>query len=205
MKTRKLFSITSAIAAGLLVGALGLQAQSVSVNLTGNGGGGIDNSQSTSLINLLMDPTGATVETAGAPGFATTNWNNFDRYGSQTSGIIDYTGADSGLAMQWDSPGSDNGGAYGTYGTPDSKLMDGGDETDWGGGPAGAWTSAAVYWAGGNNKPAVYIGGIQSWLAAHGGATSYSVVLYVQGWHGWWGTSEHWVQAVTSGKLRRII
>jgi hypothetical protein len=194
-KLQHLFAATLA----LIGSAVALHAQSVSVNFTGNGNGGIDNSQSTSLINLVMDPTGATVETAGAPGFATTNWNNFDRYGSQTSGIIDYTGADSGLAMQWDSAGSYSGGAYGSYGTPDSKLMDGGNEADWGGGPAGAWTSAAVYWAGGNDKPAVYIGGIQSWLAAHGGATSYSVVLYVQGWHGWWGTSEHWVQAVTNG------
>jgi hypothetical protein len=197
--TRKLFSITSALAAGLLAGALGLHAQSVSVSFTGNGGGGIDNSQSTSLINLTMDPSGATVETAGAPGFATTNWNNFDRYGSQTSGIIDYTGADSGLAMQWDSAGSYNGGAYSSLNTTDSKLMDGGLETDWGGGPAGTWSAAAVYWAGGNDKPAVYVGGIRTWLAAHGGATSYSVVLYVQGWHGWAGYSEHWVQAVTNG------
>ena len=197
-KLQHLFATTLALIGSAV--ALHAQPVAVSVNFTGNGNGGIDNSQSTSLINLVMDPTGATVETAGAPGFATTNWNNFDRYGSQTSGIIDYTGADSGLHMQWDAAGAYNGGAYGSYGTPDSKLMDGGMETDWGGGPAGTWSSAAVYWTGSNNKPAVYIGGIQSWLAAHGGATSYSVVLYVQGLHGWWGTSEQWVQAVTGGE-----
>ena len=196
MKIKNLFATTLALIGG--VGALHAQ-QSVSVNFTGSGNGGIDNSQSTSLINLAVDPTGATVETAGAPGFATTNWNNLDRWGSVTSGIIDYTGADSGLQMQWDAAGAYSGGAYSNLGTPDSKLMDGGDETDWGGGPPGAWTAGSCYGASGSQKPAVYIGGIKAWLAAHGGAASYSVVLYVQGWHGWWGTSEHWVQAVTNG------
>jgi len=83
MKTRKLLSLTSAIAAVLLVGTLGLHATqvvAVSVNFTGNGNGGIDNGQADSLTNLVMDPTGATVEQAGAPGFAVTNWNNIDRW-----------------------------------------------------------------------------------------------------------------------------
>ena len=187
--------------ADLLAGTLGLHATpvvAVSVHFTGNGGGGIDNGQTTSLTNVVMDPTGATVETAGAPGFATTNWNNFGKYGDTGSGIIDNSGADSGLHMQWDSVSAHSSGAYSTLHTPNSKLMDGMDDTDWAGGPPGAWTAGAVYGGANNQKPAEYVGGLNAWMAAKG-AVGYSVVLYVQGWHGWGGTSEHWIQAVTSG------
>ena len=197
MKTRKLFSITSAIAAVLLVGTLGLHATqvvAVSVNFTGNGGGGIDNGQTTSLTNIVKDPTGATVETAGAPGFATTNWNNFDKYGDVTSGIIDNSGADSGLHMMWDAVSGQSSGAYSTLHTSNSKLMDGLDGTDWAGGPPSAWTANNVYNGSSNQKPVEYISGLNAWMAAKG-AVGYSVVLYVQGWHGWGGASEHWIQA----------
>ena len=194
-KIQHLFATTVA----LIGGAVALHAQqSVSVNFTGSGNGGIDNGQSTSLINLVMDPTGATVEAAGAPGFATTNWNNLDRWGDVTSGIIDFTGADSGMHLMWDAPSAYSSGAYANLGTPDGKLMDGFDSTDWAGGPPSPWTAGAIYGGAFNQKPAVYVGGIQTWLAAKG-AASYSVVLYVQGWHGWYGTSEHWIQAVTGG------
>jgi hypothetical protein len=177
----------------LLGSAVALHSQpqpvAVSVHFNGVDGGGIDNSQTTS---LLPD------EQAGAPGFAQTNWNNLDRWGDVTSGIIDYTGADSGLHLQWDSVWCYSSGAFGNLGTPDGKLMDGFDTTDWAGGPHSPWTSGATYGGASNQKPCEYVGGIQAWLAAKG-ATSYSVVLYVQGWHGWWGTSEHWIQAVTGG------
>jgi len=174
------------------------QPVSVSVHFNGVDGSGIDNSQTTSLTNIVMDPSGVSLEMAGAPGFAQTNWNNLDRWGDLTSGIIDYTGADSGLHIQWDSVWCYSSGAYATLGTPDGKLMDGFDTTDWAGGPPDPWTAGSVYGGAFNQKPAEYVGGIQAWLAAKG-ATSYSVVLYVQGWHGWYGTSEHWVQAVTGG------
>ena len=165
------------------------QPVSVSVHFNGIDGSGIDNGQTDSLL---------TTEQAGAPGFAQTNWNNFARWGDVTSGIKDYTGADSGLHVMWDSAGCATSGAV-ALGTPDAKLMDGMDETDWGGGPgAGDVTAVSVYGAQGNQKPLTYVGGIQAWLAGQG-ASSYSVVLYVQGWHGWYGTSEHWIQSVTSG------
>jgi hypothetical protein len=194
-KIQHLFGATLA----LIGGVLALHASppiSISVHFTGSGNGGVDNSQITSLTNSLMDPTGATVESAGAPGFVTTNWNNFDRYGDVTSGIIDYSGADSGVHIQWDSVSAYSSGAYINVGTgsSDSKLMDGFNTIDWGGGPPGAWTSGNVYGSSFSQKCAQYVGGIQTWLAAQG-ATSYSVVIYVQGWHGWYGTTETYIQA----------
>ena len=187
-KIQLLFATTLALI-GSAVGLQSAQPVAVSVHFNGVDGGGIDNSQATSLL-----PT----EQAGAPGFAQTNWNNLARWGDVTSGIIDYSGADSGLHLQWDSVWCYSSGAFATLGTPDGKLMDGFDTTDWAGGPPAPWTAGATYGAASNQKPAEYVGGIQAWLAAKG-ATSYSVVLYVQGWHGWYGTSEHWVQAVTGG------
>lgn len=198
---KKLISTTTALAAAslLLCGLHAAEPVAVSVNFNGNGDGGIDNSRTTSLINIVMDPTGATVEMAGAPGFATTNWNNLNRWGDISSGIIDYSGAASGLAMQWDSVSGHSSGAYALLNTPDGKLMDGMNDIDWGGGPPSAWTAGAVFGSSFNQKCAAYVGGIQNWLAAKGKTNGYSVVLYVQGWHGWGGTSEHWVQAVTGG------
>lgn len=151
---------------------------------------------------MTMDPTGATVESAGAPGFVTPNWNNFDRWGDASSGILDSSGVDSGIHIQWDANSAYSSGSYINIGdgSPNSKLMDGFDSTDWAGGPPGAWTSGAVYGGSSQQKPAEYVGNIQAWLAAKGATNGYSVVLYVQGWHGWGGTSEHWIQAVTGGR-----
>lgn len=193
-KLQHLFAISLAI----IGSAIALHASppiSVSVNFTGSSNGGIDNTNITSLTNTVMDPTGDTVESAGAPGFVTTNWNNLDRYGDVTSGIIDYSGADSGLHINWDSVSSYSSGAYIDIGTgsSDSKLMDGFNTTDWAGGPPDPWSSGSIYGAAFDQKPAEYVGGIQTWLAAQG-ATSYSVVIYVQGWHGWYGTTETWIQ-----------
>src|ERR1035441_330652 len=202
-KLQLLFTTTLA----LLGSAVGLHAgQPVAVSVHFNGvddqnGAQIDNAQVDSLTNIVMDPTGVTLETAGALGFAQTNWNNISRWGDVTSGIIDYSGADSGLHIMWDAPGAATSGAYLALGTSDSKLMDGMDETDWGGNNSYSpqdVTAVSVFGAGGDQKPLVYVGGIRAWLATKG-ATSYSVVLYVQGWHGWYGTSVHWVQAVTGG------
>ena len=199
-KLQPIFAITVA----LIGGAAALHAGppiAVSVHFNGVDGQGIDNAQSDSLVNLATDPTGATVEQAGAPGFTTTNWNNLDRWGDVASGIVDYTGADSGLHLNWDAPWAAQSGAYANLGTSDGKLMDGMDWVAWGNGNAsGPVTASSVYGASGSQKPVVYVGGIKAWLAAQGqGATSYSVVLYVQGWHGWWGTSANFVQSVTSG------
>jgi hypothetical protein len=162
---------------------------SVGVNFTGGSNGGIDDTNTTSL---------ATDELAGAPGFTQTNWNNLDRWGDITSGIVDATGAESELHMNWDTPSAYSSGAYATLGTSDAKLMDGFESTDWAGGPPGPLTANSVYGAAFDQKPLIYVGGIQAWLAVKG-SPSYSVVMYVQGWHGWYGTSEHWVQAVTNG------
>jgi len=198
MKKLQLLFATTLALLGSAVALRASQPVSVSVHFNGVDGSGIDNSQTTSLTNIVMDPTGVSLEMAGAPGFAQTNWNNLDRWGDVTSGIIDYTGADSGLHLQWDSVWCYSSGAFASLGTPDGKLMDGFDTTDWAGGPPAPWTAGATYGAASNQKPAEYVGGIQAWLAAKG-ATSYSVVFYVQGWHGWYGTSEHWIQAVTGG------
>lgn len=191
-KTIKNLQLLLTATCALMVSAAALPAAqpvAISVHFNGVDGSGIDNGQTTS---LLPD------ESAGAPGFAQTNWNNLGRWGDVTAGIVDYTGADSGLHLQWDSVWCYSSGAYAALGTPDGKLMDGFDSTDWAGGPPSAWSAGSIYGGSFNQKPAEYVGGIQTWLASKG-ATSYSIVLYVQGWHGWYGTSEHWVQAVTGG------
>ena len=201
MKKLQLLFATTLALIGSAVALHAGQPVSVSAHFTGVDNSGIDNVQYTSLTNLAMDPTGATVESAGAPNFVTPNWNNLGRYGDVSSGILDSSGVDSGLHMQWDSVSTYSSGAYINIsdGSPNSKLMDGFDSTDWAGGPPGAWTAGATYGANGNQKPAEYVGNIQAWLAAKGATNGYSVVLYVQGWHGWYGTSEHWIQAVTGG------
>ena len=96
-KTIKKLQFLLATTGALIGSAVALHAGqpvSVSVHFNGVDGSGIDNGQTTSLLAY---------ESAGAPGFAQTNWNNLDRWGDVTSGIVDYTGADSGLHLQWDS------------------------------------------------------------------------------------------------------
>lgn len=112
-KSQLIFATTLALIGSAVV--LHAQPIAVSVHFNGVDGDGIDNSQNSSLINIVMDPTGATVETAGAPGFAQTNWNNLDRWGDVTSGVVDYTGTDSGLHLQWDAPSAYSSGAYATW------------------------------------------------------------------------------------------
>ena len=195
MNIKKPLLISTAIAAAaLVVCAPDAFGQSVGVNFNGVdsiwGGPYIDNGQTTSL---------QAGELAGAPGFAQTNWNNINRYGDVTSGFMDTTGADSGLHMMWDSVWCHSSGVYASLGTANAKLMDSFNDTDWAGGPPGPLTAASVYGADYNQKPLTYVGGLQAWLAAKG-ASSYAVVMYVQGWHSdWWRTSEHWVQGVASG------
>src|ERR1039458_4844863 len=127
-----------ATACALIGSAVALHAQpiAVSAHFTGyDTGNPVDNAQYTCLTNKTMDPTGATVESAGAPGFVAPNWNNFDRWGDVSSGILDSLGVDSGLHMQWDSVSTYSSGAYINIsdGSPNSKLMDGFDSTDWAG------------------------------------------------------------------------
>jgi hypothetical protein len=93
-KLPHLFATTLALI-GSAVALHAGQPISVSAHYNGVDGQGIDNAQADSL--LVGDQ-------AGAPGFAQTNWNNLDRWGDVTSGIMDYTGADSGLHIMWDSP-----------------------------------------------------------------------------------------------------
>ena len=181
--------------AGVMVGAAllaactsGSFAQSVGVNFVSDGDH-INDSDADSL---------ATTDSAGAPGYAQVNWNNLGRYGNGDPGVTlyDSTGTATSLNIDWDAATITSSGSA-LPRTPDGKLMDGLLSTDWGGGPADTnLTANSVYAAGFSNKPLVFVGGLQSWLAAQG-ATSYTIVLYVAGWHGWYGTSEHWIQAVT--------
>ena len=197
-KLQHLFATTLA----LIGSAVALHAQPVSVSINfvgadGNGvgqwGSGFDNPASPSLDFIPV------ASVAGAPGFVQSHWNNMERYGSETSGFKDYTGADSGLALQWDSPWILSSGSYLNLGTPDSQLMDGMEASDWGSGVfPGPVTASSAYGVNANQKPCVYVGNIKQWLTAQG-AASYSVVLYVQGAIAGRGVSEHLIQSVLSG------
>lgn len=190
MKRNKL-TLLAVLGTAWLAVVSGVSAQSIGVNYV-SGGSGIDNSDADSL--------GAT-EQAGAPGFAQVNWNSVGRYGSvAASTLVDSTGATTPLFMNWDSVSSFSSGAYANLGTSDAKLMDGFVSQDWAGGPAAPLTGNSVYGAASTDKPLVFVGGLQAWMTALG-ATGYKIVLYVNGYHGWNGTSEHWIQAVTGNPL----
>lgn len=192
MKHNKI-RLLAALGAAWLVSAGGAYAQSIGFNYVSSGD---------HVNNGDTDSLGAT-ELAGAPGFAQTNWNNLGRWGNNASAVIDSFGATTPLVLNWDAVTIGSSGAAG-LGTSDGKLMDGMVETDWGGGPSPALTANSVYGASANQKPLIFVGGLQAWLTAHN-AVSYSVVLYVAGYHNNGGTSEHWIQAASGNPFNNSL
>ena len=173
--TRKLFSIASAIAAGLLAGStLSVMAQtSVGVHFVSADSSDINNSSPDAL---------APTDSAGF--VAQTNWNNLGRYGSsllETVVLNDSAGAATSLSIWWDATSVGSTGTGTGLGTPDGKLMDGYIYTY----SPGAATpfSQNPYSSGNNNKPLAYVAGLNAWCAAQG-AIGYKVIIYCTGQSG---------------------
>src|ERR1051325_6113905 len=129
-------------------------------------------------------------ESAGAPGYVQSGWNNMGRWG-QTVAINDSTGAASGATSTWDSNNTWHSGA-GTA-SPDAKLMNGYLDAT---GAANNNTSPGYAFFDNANKPEVYITGLSTWLASQG-ATSYKVVVYTDGDEQSGRTGEYWLQSGT--------
>ena len=152
-------------------------AASVGVKFTSNGSG------------TGADALAAT-DSAGAPGYAQTNWNDFGRYGSGST-LNNSLGVATSLSIQWDAASTANSGV--STATPDGKLMYG--YIDGASGTASPLSINNVYNQGSNNKPLTYIGNLQAWYQAQG-AVGYKVVLYVTG-QNYYETIQGYVESVT--------
>jgi hypothetical protein len=154
----------------------------------------VDNTNS-GVQNGNVDSLGA-AESAGAPGYEQTNWNNMGRWG-QTVGLNDSTGAvAAGVTTTWDSnntwrTGSDTTNSNGKlmYGYLDSLGKPNNDSPFSFFGTSNANAN--------DNRPIAYVTGLAGWLASKG-ATTYSVVAYVDG-DGTDRKAEYWLQSASGG------
>jgi PKD repeat protein len=192
MKTRKLLSLTAAVAAAALIaGVQGVTAQSIGCYFVTNSAGGIiaSGSESDSM---------ATSDSAGAPPNAQTYWNSLSQSGSSgTYSLTDSTGASHSLGVQWSSWATTGQGTL-SLGTPDGKLFNTGLST-WNPGAATALGNSCGN-SSGNNQPLVYIGGLNAWWTNIANAEGYGVILYTCG-DTYWETVEGYVESVSGDPL----
>jgi hypothetical protein len=191
------FKLAVFAAASLAAAQLAAAAPAISVNFVDNASAGVQNGTVDAPIVDALLPA----EVAGAPGYQQSNWNNFGRWG-QTVAMNDNTGAAAaGVTATWDSNNTWNTGSATT--TPNGKLMHG--YIDSLGLPNinspfqffGNVTTPPATTATNDNRPIVWVTGLSSWLAAQG-ATSYSVVAYVDG-DGTDRKAEYWLQSASGG------
>jgi hypothetical protein len=147
-------------------------------------------------------------QSAGAPGYAQVNWNIYGRFGNNstnTSGTNAYAIYDSGtndthVTIQWDASGQFGVQGTGTVtdqGDPDKNLMDAYADSN-GNGNVNITNSLAtgLFAQNNNNKPLVYLSGLQAWLATQS-ATAYDVVMYTDGDNAAGRCGEYWLQYAT--------
>ena len=134
-------------------------------------------------------------ESAGAPGYEQSNWNNHGRWGDPAA-LVDGLGGASGTTVGWDAAGAwGYNGSVGLGSNPNEKLMSGYLDSNGNGNTADIGTSV---FGNSDNKPLVFVNGVSGWLAAHG-ATSYNLVLYVDGDGTNGRIGEYWLQNATGG------
>jgi hypothetical protein len=187
MSRRRLKCILAAAAVVTIGMASAAQAgPAISVNFVNNGNAGVQNAEPASL---------GAAESAGAPGYEQTNWNNMGRWGG-TVPVNDNTGAAAaGVTITWDSNNTWTTGS--DISTPNGKLMNG--YIDALGLPNN--NSPFNFFGTSNanandNRPIVYVKGLSTWLASKG-ASTYSIVAYVDG-DGTDRKAEYWVQGADS-------
>ena len=113
-------------------------------------------------------------ETAGAPGFEHTNWNNIGRWGNPTI-LKDNTGTDTAVNVKWDATGMWTNNANEAAGG-NHKLMKAYLDSD----GAQITTPFAGIFGTNDDKPIMLLKGLDTWMTAKG-LTSYSVVIYSDG------------------------
>jgi len=168
-------AVTAALAGTASAGPIG-------INYVDIGDPGVQNTPADALL---------ATETAGAPGYAQSGWNNMGRWG-QTVPLLDSTGVATGATSTWDSNNTWHVGS-GTA-TPDAKLMQG--YLDATGAPNN--NSSPYPFFDNANKPEAYITGLAAWLAAQG-ASTYNVIVYTDGDEQIGRTGEYWLQAGSGG------
>ena len=127
---------TGVLASAALAVALACQAPAASIgaNYVTSNDGGIQNGTADALL---------AAESAGAPSYGQANWNNLGRWG-QTTGLVDSSGASTGVTATWDSNNTWNNGA--DTSNPNGKLMYGYlDATSAGAGNNEYSTAAGAY------------------------------------------------------------
>ena len=164
-------------------------AQSIGGNFVDNADGGVQNAATDAL---------AAGESAGAPGFEQSNWNNLGRW----SGLIPLVGSDgasTGVTAAWDANNVYRTGAG--VASPDAKLMHG--YLDATGAANVVPATPYNFFPGVTNDPQVYVTGLSQWLAAQG-ATGYSVIVYADGDGTDNRVGEYWLQAASGGDLATL-
>lgn len=146
------------------------------------------------LVNNTTDALLAT-EAAGAPGFTQANWNNLGRWGSLTP-LSDAAGTASDVSAAWDS--NNTWGSNAGAGSPDAKLMVG--YVDSTGAANTAVATPYNFFGGSANDPQVYVTGLSQYLSSRG-ATSYNVVVYIDGDATQGRTGEYWLQNASGTEL----
>jgi hypothetical protein len=199
MQSVRRTSFLTAAAALALAGSAAAQSHQVGLKMGMNGNG---NQQAGAAGALL--PT----DSAGATAYVQTNWNVLGRWGDNATNtfgtnayaILDSNGDDTHVSIMWDASGNwsqAGGGTPTAQGSPDGNLMNG--YCDSGGNANPALTqNTSVYAQNNNNKPMVFLAGLQAWLATEA-ASYYDVVVYVDGDATAYRTGEYWVQDASQG------
>jgi hypothetical protein len=125
----------------------------------------------------------AATDSAGAPGYAQTNWNNLGFMGTNIN-VLDSSGAASGVVVSWvagNAWSQSGGGNPITQATgPDANLMNSYLDSN---GGANTNMQANMYSTASNNNrnwPLVYFTGLSAWMASQG-VTAYDLVIYADG------------------------
>ena len=125
--------------------------------------------------------------------------NATNSFGTNAYTLLDSGGDDTHVTLNWDATGNWSqvgGGTPTAQGSPDGNLING--YCDSGGGANVALVNnTSLYAQNGNNKPLVYLQGLQAWLATEG-ASYYDVVVYANG-DSTGRLGEYWLVNASSG------
>lgn len=168
----------------LLLAAGPTAGQSIGINFVDNSDSGIQNGAADAL--GVAELAGVPSQN-GHPSFEQTNWNNLARWGG-TVALVDNAGAATGITATWDSPNVWRLPGEVTNTTPNNKLMKGYIDS---GGVANVDSPFVFY--GGPGRPMVYVRNLGAWMTAVC-ASSYTVVVYVDGDATAGRIGEYWLQ-----------
>lgn len=136
-------------------------------------------------------------DSAGAPGYAQTNWNNYGVNGTNAA-AFDSSGATTTVTFSWIAANlwSENGGGTPSVQTsPDFKLMNGYLDSNASATNALDYTQPVIGPASTNinDFPWVYVTGVNAWMTANH-VSQYDVVVYSDGDNAGGRGGEYWIQ-----------